>query len=133
PTAVEQTLLGLRQTYPEAGFWVVFEPASATNARATFESRYVQAFAPADHLVVTRVPRPERARTDPPFSPERLAETIRRRGGSALSIADVDEVIDHLTPGVDPGDIVVFMSNGAFGDIQHRLLSALQYRFGSEI
>lgn len=133
PTAVEQTLLGLRQTYPEAGFWVIFEPASATNARATFESRYVQAFAPADHLIVTRVPRPERARTDPPFSPERLAETIRSRGGFALSIADIDGIIDHLTPGVNPGDIVVFMSNGAFGDIQRRLLTALQNRFDVEV
>jgi len=126
PTAVEQTLQGLRQIYPDSHLWVLFEPASATNARALFEERYARAFALADHLIVARVPRPERARADAPFSPERLAAAVRQQGRSAVHIPEVPAIVDHVLAGVRPGDLVVLMSNGGFGDIQHKLLDALR-------
>ena len=130
PTAVEQTLMGLRQTYPGARFWIIFEPASATNARAIFEARYVQAFALADHLIIAGVPRPERARSDPPFDPERLAATIRKLDRSALFLPATTAIVEHVTTRLQPGDVVVFMSNSGFGDIQHQFLDILKNRFG---
>lgn len=131
PTAVEQTLQGLRQVYPDSRLWVVFEPASATNARAIFEERYLQAFALADRVIVGKVPRPERARGDPPFSPERLVEGMRRRGKWAEHLPGIDEIIACVAAEVASGDLVVFMSNSAFGNIQHRLLAVLQERYSS--
>ena len=132
PTAVEQTLTGLRQAHPRARIWAVFEPASATNARATFEERYPAAFAPADQVVIGKVPRPERARQDPLFSSERLAEFIRQQGKPACFIPEVPDIIDYLLSGVRPGDMVVFMSNSSFGHAQQQLLTALQERYGTQ-
>ncbi|MEW6755525.1 MAG: Mur ligase family protein, partial [Candidatus Latescibacterota bacterium] len=131
PTAVEQTLQGLQAAYPGARFWAVFEPASATNARAVFEERYVQAFAAADRVVVSRVPRPERARQDPPFSPERLVAALQERGREALCLPEPAQIVGRLADLARPGDVVVFMSNGAFGDVQRQLLAALQERYPS--
>lgn len=128
PTAVQNTLEGLRQTFPQGRLWAVFEPASATNARAIFEEQYLKAFAPADRVILARVPRPERARQDPPFSPQRLAEQLCRQGHSAWYIPEVTAIVDHLAAAVQPGDLVVFMSNSGFGDVQRQLLKALQER-----
>ena len=133
PTAVEQTLASLRQAYPKACLWAVFEPASATNARAVFEELYVRAFVPADQVVINKVPRPERARLDPPFSPERLAERIRQQGRSAWYIPEVPDTIDHILSTIRPGDVVVFMSNGGFGHIQQKLLEVLHNHYGTKI
>ncbi|MFA6108629.1 MAG: UDP-N-acetylmuramate:L-alanyl-gamma-D-glutamyl-meso-diaminopimelate ligase [Candidatus Latescibacterota bacterium] len=132
PTAVEATLKGVRQTRPDGRLWAVFEPASATNARALFEERYARAFAAVDRFIIARVPRPERARGDAPFSPERLAEAVRRLGGRAEFFPEVEEIIAAVAAEARPGDTVVFMSNGGFGGIQGRLLAALRQRHGSE-
>ncbi|MCC7263630.1 MAG: UDP-N-acetylmuramate:L-alanyl-gamma-D-glutamyl-meso-diaminopimelate ligase [Candidatus Latescibacteria bacterium] len=131
PTAVGQTLQGLRQAYPEAGLWAVFEPASASNARAVFEAQYLQAFAPADQVVIGKVPRPDRARGGEPFSGERLVAGLRAQGKGAWHLPEVDAILAHLEAQVRPGDVVVFMSNGGFGGVQGRFLAALKGRYGT--
>jgi UDP-N-acetylmuramate: L-alanyl-gamma-D-glutamyl-meso-diaminopimelate ligase len=131
PTAVAQTLRGLRQAHPQGALWAVFEPASASNARAVFEAQYLEAFAPADRVIIGRVPRPERARGDEPFSGERLAAGLRARGKGAWHLPQVEEILAHLEAQVRPGDAVVFMSNGGFGGVQGRFLAALKGRYGA--
>ena len=126
PTAVSLTLNGLKQAHPERRLVAVFEPASATNARALFEERYIEAFTLADALVITRVPRPERARNDEPFSPDRLVQQLRHVGKKADYLPDVDSIAAHLVAETSPGDLIVFMSNGGFGGLQEKLLTALQ-------
>jgi UDP-N-acetylmuramate: L-alanyl-gamma-D-glutamyl-meso-diaminopimelate ligase len=129
PTAVAETLGGVREAYPDRRLWAVFEPASATNARALFEDRYTEAFAVADRVVMTKVPRPERARDDPPMDAVRLVEALTRRGITAVYLPEPDQVVAHLVTKVDPGDLVIFMSNGGFGGIQRRTLRSLKERF----
>ena len=126
PTAVSLTLAGLRQAHPERRLLAVFEPASATNARALFEDRYLEAFALADTLIITRVPRPERARGDEPFSPERIVQQLRATGKTAHYLPNADSIAAHLVGETRPGDLVVFMSNGSFGGVQEKLLADLQ-------
>ena len=130
PTAVCQTLEGLRRSYPQRRLWAVFEPASATNARAIFADRYIAAFAPADQIIIAPVPRPERARVDPPFVPEQLATDLRQQNRSADYMPNISEIIARLRSSLQSGDIVVFMSNSGFGGIQQKLLQALKADHG---
>jgi UDP-N-acetylmuramate: L-alanyl-gamma-D-glutamyl-meso-diaminopimelate ligase len=125
PTAVGKTLQAIAQTYPERRLWAIFEPASATNARALFEEHYLAAFAPASYIVIAAVPHPERARDDAPFSPERLIERLRVQGKHAWYIATGDLIVTHLMDRVQSGDLVLFMSNGGFAGIQQKLLNTL--------
>ncbi len=128
PTAVEHTLRAIAAAHPQRPIWAIFEPASATNARALFEERYLTAFAPATHIVIGRVPRPERARDDEPFSPRRLAERLQAQGKQAHYMPDPDDLLSHLLTHAQAGDIALFMSNGGFSGIQQKLLAALRNR-----
>lgn len=128
PTAVAETLAGLRQAHPGTRLWAVFEPASATNARATFEDRYVEAFAPADAVIVGPVPRPERRGDDEPFSPQRLVQRLREAGKQAWHLVTADVIAAHVTSGAAAGDVVVFMSNAGFGGVQAKTAAALATR-----
>ena len=132
PTAVAHTLEGVRMSYPGARVWAVFEPASATNARATFTDRYVDAFAAADSFIIAKVPRPDRASLDVPMDPHRLAALIRERGRTARYIPEVHQIIDRLLGALRPGDVVVFMSNAGFGNVQSKLLEALRERHDAQ-
>ncbi len=129
PTAVANTLAGLRDAHPDRRLWAVFEPASSTNARALFEDRYIEAFPAADHVVITRVPQPERARSDPPMDPSRLAKALRCRGVDTIYLPEPEQIIAHLLEESRAGDLLVFMSNGGFGGVQQRTLRALQVKF----
>ena len=128
PTAVAHTLAGLRQAHPGRRLLAVFEPASATNARAIFADRYVEAFALADAFVATAVPRPERARGAEPFSPEYLVERLRATGQPAHYLPDAESMVAFLVAEARSGDLVVFMSNGGFGGVQQKLRTALAAR-----
>ena len=126
PTAVAQTLAGVRRSFPRGRLWAVFEPASASNARSTFEPRYVEAFTEADAVILGPVPRPERSGAEEPFSPERLARGLRDRGLDARHLPSAERIAAHLADHAAPGDTVVFMSNAGFGGVQGLTEEALR-------
>ncbi len=128
PTAVDETLAGLRLSYPDARMWVVFEPASASNARRIFEERYVSALGRADRVTLAAVPRPERSADEDPFSPERVAAALRGHGTEAAFVPGIDDIARLLEREMEDGDVVVFMSNGGFGGIQRTACELLKAR-----
>ena len=128
PTAVAQTLAGVRRSFPRGRLWAVFEPASASNARSTFEPRYLEAFAEADAVILGPVPRPERSGGEEAFSPERLAGRLRDRGVDARHLPSAGRIAAHLAEHAAPGDTVLFMSNAGFGGVQGLTREALRGR-----
>jgi UDP-N-acetylmuramate: L-alanyl-gamma-D-glutamyl-meso-diaminopimelate ligase len=48
PTAVAETLAGLRASNPDARIWAVFEPRSASSCSARVQDDFARAFAGAD-------------------------------------------------------------------------------------
>jgi UDP-N-acetylmuramate: L-alanyl-gamma-D-glutamyl-meso-diaminopimelate ligase len=126
PTAVRLTLEGLRQKYGRRRLWAVFEPRTNTTRRNVFQREYGEAFGPADRVIVAAVDHPERVPAAERFSAERLVEDLSARGQSAGYLASVDAIIDRLSREARPGDVIVLMSNGAFGGIHARLLEALR-------
>ena len=124
PTAVQETLAALRTGYPSRRIWAVFEPRSASSCRRVFQQDFARAFGAADEVVVSAVFRstlPEGER----LSAEQLVDDLRKAGGRARYIPEVDDIIRAIVAEHRDGDVVVLMSNGAFGGIHRRLLAAL--------
>ena len=125
PTAVTETLAGLRASNPTARIWAIFEPRSASSCRRVFQDDFAKAFAGADHVVFAPVFRstlPEAERLSVP----RLVHDLRQCGQAAREAASIDEIVDTVVSEHKPGDLVVIMSNGGFGGIHGKLLRALQ-------
>jgi UDP-N-acetylmuramate: L-alanyl-gamma-D-glutamyl-meso-diaminopimelate ligase len=124
PTAVAETLAGVRASHPGARIWAVFEPRSASSCRRIFQEDFARAFSAADEVLVAPVYRstlPEAER----LSPGLLVESLRARGQSASAPASLDDLVAAIVAGHRPGDLVVMMSNGSFGGVHQRLLRAL--------
>jgi UDP-N-acetylmuramate: L-alanyl-gamma-D-glutamyl-meso-diaminopimelate ligase len=125
PTAVAETLNGLRAANPSARIWAVFEPRSASSCRRVFQDDFARAFAAADQVIIAPVFRstlPEQERLSVP----QLVSDLRAAGQSASAPASLDEIVDTIGREHRPGDLAVLMSNGGFGGIHRRLLDALR-------
>jgi UDP-N-acetylmuramate: L-alanyl-gamma-D-glutamyl-meso-diaminopimelate ligase len=125
PTAVAETLAGLRASHPAARIWAVFEPRSASSCRRVFQDDFARAFGPADEVVIAPVFRstlPEAERLSIP----QLIHDINSDGGRARAPRSIDEIVAVIAQEHRAGDLVVLMSNGGFGGIHAKLLAALR-------
>jgi UDP-N-acetylmuramate: L-alanyl-gamma-D-glutamyl-meso-diaminopimelate ligase len=124
PTAVAETLGGLRASDPDRRIWAVFEPRSASSCRRVFQDDFAGAFAGADEVLIAPVFRstlPERER----LSVSRLVRDLNGRGQSAREVDSIDDIVHTIAREHRPGDLVVVMSNGGFDGLHRKLLQAL--------
>lgn len=128
PTAVTVTIEAVRWRYPNRRLWAVFEPRSNTCRRRIFQKPLTDALALADRVVIGPVyTKPQDPLTqDELFSPAELATDLQALGKEAHPGHSIEEICVLLSQAVRPGDVVLIMSNGAFGGLPRKLLAALQ-------
>jgi len=126
PTAVRETLLALRQKYRQGRLIAVFEPRSTSSRLAVFQKDYVAALKQADRVVIASVFNPDTlTQFGALLDTDELAAEVAAAGRPASAIEGADEIVRRLAPDLRAGDIVAIMSNGGFGGIHDKLLSAL--------
>src|SRR3954466_2262880 len=96
PTAVAETLAGLRASNPGARIWAVFEPRSASSCRRVFQDYFAKAFAGADEVLVAPVFRSTLAEAER-LSVPRLVRGLHSRGQSAREAESLDDIVDGIT------------------------------------
>jgi UDP-N-acetylmuramate: L-alanyl-gamma-D-glutamyl-meso-diaminopimelate ligase len=127
PTAIEETLAGVRTAFPGRRVWAVFEPRSATSCRRIFQSDFARALAGADTVILPAVFRsslPDEQR----LSVEQLIADLQTAQVDARFIPKVDDIVATVAKESRDGDLVVIMSNGGFDNIHEKLLTALSAR-----
>jgi UDP-N-acetylmuramate: L-alanyl-gamma-D-glutamyl-meso-diaminopimelate ligase len=126
PTAVRETLAGLKAAYNGHRLIAVFEPRTNSSRRAVFQNDYVSAFDAADAILI-REPLPlENISVEDHFSSEKLATDLRKRHLEAASFPSTIEILNHLKTFLKRGDVVAILSNGGFENIHTRLLEMLR-------
>jgi UDP-N-acetylmuramate: L-alanyl-gamma-D-glutamyl-meso-diaminopimelate ligase len=127
PTAVDETLKALRQRYAGNRLIAVFEPRSRSSRLSVFEEQYKKAFSHADRVIIAGVFNVEDAKTyGDVLDVNRLVAEIDASGKPAMTLPDADTIVAELAPELADGDVVAVMSNGGFGGIHEKLLSALK-------
>ena len=130
PTAVAGTIEAIAQRHPGSRVIALLEPRTNTSRRALFQDDYVRALAKADRAAIAIVG------DDPIYSitgevteclsAEAVAADLRASGRDAQAFAEIDDIVDWVVAGREPGDVVLVMSNGAFGGIWEKLLAKLK-------
>jgi UDP-N-acetylmuramate: L-alanyl-gamma-D-glutamyl-meso-diaminopimelate ligase len=131
PTAVRETIDAIRLRYPDRRLWAVFEPRSNTSRRNIHQQEYAEAFDGA-HRATLKVPEHhDKVPIDEELSVPALVEALERRGVVADASPDVAELVQRVAGEAEAGDVVLVMSNGAFGGFIPSLLGALEGRFAA--
>jgi UDP-N-acetylmuramate: L-alanyl-gamma-D-glutamyl-meso-diaminopimelate ligase len=129
PTAVRETLAGLKAAHPNKRLVAIFEPRTNTSRRAIFQKEYVASFSSADLSLIREVARDKSVDRDDMFSSTQLAEDLQKEGLNARAFGDTDQIIAHVSGIAQPGDIITVLSNGGFDNIHDRLLETLEKGF----
>ncbi len=129
PTAIAETLNGVRSAFPTRRLWAIFEPRSATSCRRVFQADFARAFerGRADEVIIAAVYRSS-VPDDERLSPDQLARDLQAAGVHARHLPSTPRIVDAVCREARPGDLVVIMSNGGFDDIHRKLLQALAER-----
>ena len=122
PTAMRETLRGMRHQYPKRRLWALFEPRSNTTRRAVFQHELPAALGLADGVFVAQVAALEQIPAAERLHPEQVVADIAATGVPAYYEPDADAIVSKLKPMLKTGDVVVVFSNGGFGGIHQKLL-----------
>jgi UDP-N-acetylmuramate: L-alanyl-gamma-D-glutamyl-meso-diaminopimelate ligase len=126
PTAIAQTLEGLRHRFPGQRIWAIFEPRSNTTRRAVFQNELPEAFKLADGVFISQVARLEQIPENERLHPEAVVEAISRDGRPAFYEKNADAIVDRIMPMLKKKDVVAVFSNGGFDNIHEKLLARLK-------
>ena len=127
PTAIRETLLGMRGSNPESRIWAIFEPRSATSCRSVFQQAFAESLALANRVIVGRVFRSNIPDSDK-LSERRLVADLTKAGVWARHLDSIEAIIGAISTEAKNGDRVIVMSNGDFGGIHTRILESLRLR-----
>jgi len=125
PTAIAETLEGVRSAFPGQRLWAIFEPRSATSCRRVFQDDFARALGKADKVILPPVFRsslPE----DQRLSAEQVIADLQRQGVDARYLPTTDAIVQAVARDAARGDVVVVMSNGGFDNIHQKLLAGLE-------
>jgi UDP-N-acetylmuramate: L-alanyl-gamma-D-glutamyl-meso-diaminopimelate ligase len=128
PTAVRETIAGIRQRYRDRRLWAVFEPRSNTSRRNIHQREYAAAFNEADVVTIRSPESHDKVPADQQLDLQAIVRAIRKRGIDASSLDTVPAIVDLITRQARANDVILVMSNGAFGGLIPEVLAALERR-----
>ncbi len=117
PTAIAGAVLAARAHWPGRRIRVLFEPRTNTTISKRFQDDLRDSFLNADEVWLGPVYREERIPKHERLDRDEIVCELVRRGINAHFTDDVDEIVDDLRETIDAKDLILVLSNGAFGGI----------------
>jgi UDP-N-acetylmuramate: L-alanyl-gamma-D-glutamyl-meso-diaminopimelate ligase len=134
PTAVTQTLQGLRERYHDAEISAVFEPRSNTSRRKIFQNEYTSALMSADNIIIQEVAVRHNDTANDLLNTAEIKKALTNQNKSCVICRDSEDIysyiINNLLPSVRKNSsiekrVIVIMSNGSFGGLSQKLKTYL--------
>ena len=126
PTAVKETIKGVKAYYPDGRILAVFEPRTNSSMRKIFQDVYPLSFDYADIICIRKPPLLNKIPVHDQFSSKQLVKDLKNRKKDAYYFQTTEDIIDFLIKEAKPKDLILIMSNGGFDNIHDRILNALQ-------
>jgi UDP-N-acetylmuramate: L-alanyl-gamma-D-glutamyl-meso-diaminopimelate ligase len=132
PTKVRETVKAVRNRFKDRRVISIFEPRTNTSRRKFFQDLYPDSFDGSSLVIVAGVfnsQQIEQTEPDNIFDPVKLVNDINDRNIKALYVPGVDRIVKYLGETVEPGDVILIMSNGGFDGIYKKLPDTLRAKF----
>jgi len=126
PTAVKETIPAIVGRYPGRRVWAIFEPRSNTSRRNIHQEEYAHAFAGAARVSLKVPEKHDKVPESEELNVPKLVEDLNRQGIPAEGSRDVLEMVRKVAAEARSGDVLLVMSNGAFGGFIDKVIAELK-------
>ncbi len=128
PTAIEQTLVSLRNRYPGYQLIACVEPRSNTARTRVLQDRLIESLHHADVALIGPIDRPERLDLDTALQLDAVCSALAARKTHASPITSFDQLESHLSGQyLEPASptttksLICFFTNGSFGGVIQKI------------
>jgi UDP-N-acetylmuramate: L-alanyl-gamma-D-glutamyl-meso-diaminopimelate ligase len=125
---VQQTIAAVRDSFPQAKLWAIFEPRSNTSRRKVFQQEYINAFQAADAAIFKDVTARAVDTGVELIEVSTLSDDIDVSGTPSVCLPDVSAIREYLwrnlerkNGALEVSDVIVVMSNGSFDGLNDLL------------
>lgn len=132
PTAIGETIAAARLRWPQAKIHVLFEPRSNTTVTNRFQEPLFASFQQADSVALGPIYRASRLAEGTALDRAELCERLEQEGKAATFVEDVEDLLPWVTEQAGENDVVLLLSNGAFGGLRERICFAAAKAPGME-
>jgi len=115
PTAITDTLQGLRDAVGTAKIWAVLEPRSNTMRMGVHKKQLAPSLNLADEVILFQP-------ADVDWDMQSVVDEV---SAPAKLMRSIDNIVSLLAEQTKPGDHILVMSNGAFGGVHQKILDVL--------
>ncbi len=127
PTAIFETLKGVRKSFPDEKIIAVFEPRSWSCRMNIHQGKFAESFKFADIVIFYKVYHEEKIPIEKRFKPELEVEHLRNYGKESYYFKDVAKIVDFLREHVDKGYVAIIMSNGGFDGLYKKISDSFNF------
>jgi len=125
PTEIEATLKGIRQFWPKARLWAVFQPYTYSRTKA-FLKEFSECFYEADFVVLDEIYGSAREKDTQEVKGEDLYRLLSKKHKKVFFVPGLENIARFLASRLQQGDIVVTLSCGDIYKAGEKLLSLLK-------
>ncbi|MCP5464256.1 MAG: UDP-N-acetylmuramate:L-alanyl-gamma-D-glutamyl-meso-diaminopimelate ligase [Deltaproteobacteria bacterium] len=129
PTAVQKTIVAIKEKFPEHHLLAVFEPRSNTSRTDRFQNEYQKAFEVAGELILAPVNNPTKVKNGNVLNTKKIADHLCDAGIKALAATSSDEIFNNILQKLESSQqkvAVLVMSNGGFDGLVSKLKQHLE-------
>ncbi len=125
PTAIATTLAGLRKKVGEARIVALLEPRSNTMKLGVMKQALPGSLSDADVVFAYQATSTATVKDNLGWD---LKETLAPLGSKAHVFDDLNVLVERIVALTQPGDHILVMSNGGFGNVHQKILDALELK-----
>jgi len=120
PTAIYETIKAAKERWPKANLKVLVEPRSNTMVRNIHQDVIADSLKDADEVWLGPIHRASSIPDDERLNRKKIVEDLKKIGVKSFYSDSVEEIVEDVAAGLNSGDVVLILSNGAFGGIYEK-------------
>lgn len=128
PAAIRQTLMTIREKFPQAKIWAIFQPHTYSRTKALLKD-FSQSFENADRVIVTEIFASSREK-EATISGLELAEEVKKYNSSVRFMTDWEKIKDYIFTLAKGPTVIVTIGAGDIYKLGQEIFKSLEEQDG---
>ena len=129
PTAIRKTLQAIRETYPKARIFAIYEPRSNTSIRNTHQESMVASFKEADCVYFLENDTLKKLAPKDKINLVSIVQELKKKKKETAIFQKISQIEKQLISNWGKGDIFLFLSQGSLENLPTKVAKIVDKKY----